>query len=87
MSKDAEISVELAKKILSACYEIDAMLREIVAASDANQVIKATQTLTTLVGAEIMVPIYFSRPELGRIMQPGDWLRTDLAASKFGVHD
>jgi hypothetical protein len=73
------ISKEFAIEVLTACYEINAKFDD----HDARDSTIA-QEVITLLGAKVMVPIYLAYPELGRVMQPAEWLPVSLASRKFG---
>ena len=88
------ISEEFAKNILRTCYALDARLGEIesICSTSCNeeQLGKLKETfssLTTMIGADIMVPIYMEYSHLGRIMEPGSWLDHDSEPRKFGLRD
>ena len=52
---------------------------------DLSKLNEAFRSLTTVLGADIMVPIYMEHSHLGRIMEPGSWLEQDPKRGKFGV--
>jgi gamma-glutamylcyclotransferase (GGCT)/AIG2-like uncharacterized protein YtfP len=92
MNERTEIDNNLAKRILAACYVIDAQLRHIEESAldsldepNSKNIKQLFSELTTLIGAEIMVPIYMEHPELGRVMEPGDWLSKQT--HKFGFRE
>jgi len=92
--QNQSISEDFAKAILRACYALDSRLGEIEslcsASCDAEQLRKLKETfssLTTMLGADIMVPIYMEHSQLGRIMEPGPWLEHDPKRRKFGIQD
>ena len=92
--QNQSISEEFAKNILRACYGLDARLAEIenlcsisCKDEDLSKLNEAFRSLTTVLGADIMVPIYMEHSRLGRIMEPGSWLEQDPKRGKFGVRD
>lgn len=88
------IREEFAKNILRTCYAIDARLGELetLCSTPCNekQLGKLKETfssLTTMVGADVMVPIYMKHSQLGRIMEPGSWLDHGSERRNFGVQE
>lgn len=92
--QNQSISEEFAKDILRACYALDARLAEIESLcsnscndEELSKLNEAFRSLTTVLGADIMVPIYMEHSHLGRLMEPGSWLEHDPARGKFGIRD
>jgi hypothetical protein len=91
---EGQIDESLAKAILRACYLIDAKLaklkRNAAHCSDEDRVdtlVANFAELSTIVGADIMLPLFERHPALGRIMEPGEWLDAELAKRRFGDYE
>jgi len=84
------ISEEFAQQLLAACYELDVRLSaveslcaESVDTATAEKQKEAFAELLTVLGADIMLPLYTQHPQLGRIMEPGSWLKSLSGQSRL----
>lgn len=82
-----QISEEFAKQLLRAMYALDEPIGKLDSILGLMPEGEAKDRLVAVIGDlmcgvsdELMLPIYRARPGLGRVSEPGEWLKSDAGA-------